>query len=176
KNQVLSTREFLEILTIALPSSSSGFFTSIKLISMQSTKVPYRKALEALVWRRCFLADDWVQISKQIKELDDHHREDVMGKTALYRTLELCTKEGFFAEESPFRPLDPKASFAKPDDESWKEVNAEGVDTKGYAAEEISDNRILEKYISVGLDRWWEGGKEWAKNRVAEAEADREMG
>lgn len=177
KGQVLSTREFIEVLTLAVPDSVPGYFYAIKVLSPQKMKDSEKSALKALIWRRCFMADEWDKLSTEMKKLDDASRQERVTMTALYKTMVLCEKEGFFAANSPMQPVKPSEALAKEADESRKEVDGEGVDVKGYAQEEIDENKILTKYIKADLEGWWEGSKEWAKSEAREVnEEDGEGG
>lgn len=104
--QVIGVERLVDFLTLVDSASDTQFdqnefagkefylaLRAIRLSPYGQREPRYNAALQKLVWRRCMLKDKWTVTGQAVQELD-HEFEAFLYTTALFRTLELCLKDG----------------------------------------------------------------------------------
>jgi nuclear pore complex protein Nup133 len=100
RHEALQPHTLIDLLTLAeLPESSyeslgDQFCVALK-VARYGLSGQEREDAEKLIWRRCFIRDDWKDINVTNDKLDVDQLETV-GKTSAYRTLFAIADEGEF--------------------------------------------------------------------------------
>lgn len=197
RHEAMDAVELIDLLTLmnTLRSSDQSsllndqeFFMAIQALKSISNDDNDQQHVEQLIWRRCFLRDDW----ERVNNTDQRGDGEVLyrlQRTALYATLRACIKArklppsllpasimltsspGLFEKPSKLSPRSPTSllglSAKSPytmDDEAQQRYQAD------LAAEEA----LLKHYIDkCQLEKWFTGIYEAAKHDV-EDEVNRE--
>lgn len=109
--RALSPESLIDVLTLMDPVDNgddnniagSEFFLALQVLKASEQDMPQEhfESLLKLIWKRCFIADDWVGLTRAGKKSDEQMVE-MLTQTAPFRTLLHGCAEG----EYPLPPLD----------------------------------------------------------------------
>ncbi|KAK3956788.1 Non-repetitive/WGA-negative nucleoporin C-terminal-domain-containing protein [Pseudoneurospora amorphoporcata] len=91
KHEALSPLTLIDLLTLVyldpkhFEAIGDQFYLALK-VAKHGLKGEERSNAERLIWRRCLIRDDWKQVNVTNLK-DDEHQLQVLGETAVYRTL-----------------------------------------------------------------------------------------
>ena len=91
KHEALAPLTLIDLLTLAyldpkhFEAIGDQFYLALK-VAKHGLKGEERSNAERLIWRRCLIRDDWKQVNVTNLK-DDEHQLQVLGETAVYRTL-----------------------------------------------------------------------------------------
>ncbi|KAK4159334.1 Non-repetitive/WGA-negative nucleoporin C-terminal-domain-containing protein [Cladorrhinum sp. PSN259] len=174
KHEALHPSTLIDLLTLASLGDNSAeangdqFCLALK-VAKYGLKGEERVNAERLIWRRCFIRDDW-KIVNSTNEKDDDDQLQVVGNTTTYHALFAVIDEQH--SDDKFQP------YVKPSDALG--VYTELVDRRFEQMDESFINKLLDcmkwedkqlrTYIEKSqLDLWYRTTKEAAEKTVAEA-------
>ncbi|KAK3995761.1 Non-repetitive/WGA-negative nucleoporin C-terminal-domain-containing protein [Cladorrhinum sp. PSN332] len=174
KHEALHPATLIDLLTLASLGDNSAeangdqFCLALK-VAKYGLKGEDRVNAERLIWRRCFIRDDW-KIVNSTNEKDDNDQLQVVGNTTTYHALFAVIDEQH--SDDKFQP------FAKPSEALG--VYTEQVDRRFEQIDESFLSKLLDcmkwedkqlrTYIEKSqLDLWYRTTKEAAEKTVAEA-------
>lgn len=76
-----------------VPFSGIQFYLALKAIRYGLVDKDEQTLVQRVIWRRCMLRDDWVEVNNTDMK-DDEQVSEQLRKTALYMTLRACFKNG----------------------------------------------------------------------------------
>ena len=97
KHEALSPLTLIDLLTMAylepdhIDLIGDQFFLALR-VAQFGLKGPERSKAERLIWRRCYIRDNWKQVNETNEKADLDQLETV-GQTAAYRTMFGCIAE-----------------------------------------------------------------------------------
>ncbi|ORY79102.1 Non-repetitive/WGA-negative nucleoporin C-terminal-domain-containing protein [Protomyces lactucae-debilis] len=81
----LDTRSAVEYLTLV---KTASHFQALQILNAAEKLPPAQhEFLEKLIWRRCYIANDWQALHRQVKDKSDDSVEALARDTALYKLL-----------------------------------------------------------------------------------------
>ncbi|ROT35658.1 hypothetical protein SODALDRAFT_329024 [Sodiomyces alkalinus F11] len=111
------------------------------------------KLADRLIWRRCFIRDDWLKLNDtQLK--DDTQVEEMLGETTLFSALLSCYHGQ--TVEDPFQPLRPSEALGVFVDSLDRRFNDMDKSFRDKLVEAMKwEDSVLLKYIEKArLEKW----------------------
>ncbi|WYZ41863.1 hypothetical protein EsH8_V_000758 [Colletotrichum jinshuiense] len=173
KHEALDAMSLVDLLTlVSLPPETAAdiadpFYLALLAASfgLQGEEL---KMAKRLIWRRCFIRDDWTKLNDtQLK--DDSVVEEKLASTALFSALASCYQHQTVDYPfQPFRPSDALGAFTEDVDSRFASMEKSYRD-KLLDAMKWEDS-ILRKYIDKArLEEWTRTTAESAEALVAES-------
>ena len=195
KHEALPALTLIDLLTLIyldpkhFEAIGDQFYLALK-VAKHGLKGEERSNAERLIWRRCLIRDDWKQVNVTNLK-DDQHQVEVLGDTAVYRTLFAVVDEREFhipsskhqclntvltcftiAEHSndAFRPcIKPSDALGVYTDSLDRRFD--GMDDsfrhKLMDAMKAEDSKLKTYIDKARLDEWYKTTLEAAENTVA---------
>lgn len=172
KHEALPPLTLIDLLTLAyldpkhFEAIGDQFYLALK-VAKHGLKGEERSNAERLIWRRCLIRDDWKQVNVTNLK-DDQHQLEVLGDTAVYRTLFAVVDEQH--SDDAFRPC------IKPSDclgvyTDTLDRRFDGFDDsfrhKLMDAMKVEDVKLKTFIDKARLDEWYKTTLEAAENTVA---------
>ena len=178
---VLSADELIDVLTLIdncindnADNNLQGqeFFLALKALNAIALDIPQDRfeTLLRLIWKRCYIYDDWVDINSSHKQSDDQVSAR-LKQTVTWHTFYYALDQGFFDSTSRsariLLPSECLGAGCKPEDLNYRWSNTDLLDPI------VHDNKIqdeqLESYITDRrLDQWIESCVEDVKRTIEE--------
>lgn len=180
----LSAEELIDVLTLIevvmipgeLDMEGQEFFLALKALNAAAPGMPPERVemLLQLIWKRCYVYDDWVEINSTLKQSS----EDAVFKlrnTMPWRTIFYALDNNLFDDPRSYvrhlPPSDCLGAGCSPDDIAYRWSDADVLDAI------VNDNRIqdeqLQGYVTDRrLDEWIEVCVQTAKTDI-EGEEER---
>ncbi|TDZ13269.1 Nucleoporin NUP133 [Colletotrichum spinosum] len=172
KHEALDAMSLIDLLTlVVLPEETVAdiadpFFLAL-LVAKEGLRGEEQKAARRLVWRRCFIRDDYTKINDtQFK--DDAVVEERIAATALFSAYASCYQHQTINEPfQPFRPSDAQGVYTEDLDQRFRDME------KSYRDKLLDvmkwEDAQLRKYIDKArLEEWTRTIAESAEALVAE--------
>ena len=103
RKEVVNTEDLIDTLTLITQGKTlesdfldNRFFFALKLLKLtglDSSDEPRKELHEQVIWRRCFLQDDWSLLNHTEKKVDELVLAE-MAETALFKTLKAGFEDG----------------------------------------------------------------------------------
>ncbi|OLN82205.1 Nucleoporin NUP133 [Colletotrichum chlorophyti] len=177
KHEALDVMSLIDLLTlITLPVETAAdildpFYLALEAASfgLQGEEL---KTAKRLIWRRCFIRDDWSKLNDtQLK--DDSVVEEKLANTSLYSALVCCYHQQTVNDPfQPFRPSDALGAYTTDLDARFTNMEKSYRD-KLLDAMKWEDS-LLRKYVDKArLEEWTRTTAEAAEALVAETADER---
>ncbi|KAI8286481.1 Nucleoporin NUP133 [Colletotrichum sp. SAR11_240] len=172
RHEALDALSLIDLLTlINLPAETAAeiadpFYLALLAASFGLNGEELKEA-KRLIWRRCFIRDDWTKINDtQLK--DDSAVEDKITSTTLFSAFASCYQHQTIDNPfQPFRPSDALGAFTE-DLDSRFDIMEKSYRDKLLDAMKWEDS-VLRKYIEKArLEEWTRTTAESAEALVAE--------
>ncbi|KAL0942209.1 nuclear pore complex subunit nup133 [Colletotrichum truncatum] len=173
KHEALDAMSLIDLLTLVnLPADTAAeiadpFYLAL-LVASFGLQGEELKMAKRLIWRRCFIRDDWTKINDtQLK--DDSAVEEKITNTALFGAFASCYQHQTIDNPfQPFKPSDALGAFTADLDSRFSDMEKSYRD-KLLDAMKWEDS-ILRKYIDKArLEEWTRTTAESAEALVAES-------
>ncbi|KAL2149135.1 hypothetical protein VTH82DRAFT_8483 [Thermothelomyces myriococcoides] len=172
RHEALQPHTLIDLLTLAsLPSShydtiGDQFYLALK-VAQYGLKGEERADAERLIWRRCFVRDDWKRVN-ETNEKGDLDQLATVGETAAYHTLFAVVDEQHSNPEfRPFvKPSDALGVFTDKLDRRFDAMD-DGFRAKLLDAMRWEDKQLRTAIEKSQLDAWYRTTKECAEKTVA---------
>ncbi|KAH6690516.1 Non-repetitive/WGA-negative nucleoporin C-terminal-domain-containing protein [Plectosphaerella plurivora] len=177
KHEALDAHTLIDLLTlIALKPETADdmrdpFFLAVQ-VAEHALEGEELKTVVRLIWRRCFIRDDWVKLNDtQLK--DDAQVQETLGETALFSALLDCYAAQTIEKPfQPFRPSDALGAYVDGLDRRFGDMDKPFKDR--VVATMKWEDTTLRKYIEKArLENWVRSAAEAAEATIA-AVADQE--
>ncbi|KAM0268235.1 hypothetical protein ACHAQH_010030 [Verticillium albo-atrum] len=171
KHEALDAMTLIDLLTlVALKPETAGemqdpFYLALK-VADYGLKSEELKAAKRLIWRRCYIRDDWMKLNDtQLK--DDAQVQEALGETALFGAL--ITGYHHQTLEEPFqyvRPSEALGAFVDGPDRRFHDMDKPFREKLVQNSKE--EDTLLRKYIDKArLEKWARSTAETAETEVA---------
>ncbi|KAL2016374.1 hypothetical protein VTK56DRAFT_3796 [Thermocarpiscus australiensis] len=172
RHEALPPFMLIDLLTLAaLPAEhydtiGDQFFLALKVAKF-GLKGEERSDAERLIWRRCFVRDDWKRVN-ETNEKDDRDQLAAVGETAAYHTLFAVIDEQHSDETfRPFvKPSDALGVYTESLDRRFDGMD-DGTRAKLLEAMRWEDNRLRSFIDRAQLEAWYRTTRECAEKTVA---------
>ncbi|EAQ84632.1 hypothetical protein CHGG_08646 [Chaetomium globosum CBS 148.51] len=172
RHEALQPHTLIDLLTLAsLPSNhydtiGDQFYLALK-VAQYGLKGEERLDAERLIWRRCFIRDDWQQVN-QTNEKGDLDQLATVGETAAYHTLfAVVDEQHSHSKFHPFvKPSDALGVFTESLDRRFESMD-DGFRGKLLDAMRWDDKQLRTAIDKAQLDAWYRTTRECAEKTVA---------
>ncbi|KAF9882358.1 nuclear pore complex subunit nup133 [Colletotrichum karsti] len=176
KHEALDAKSLIDLLTlVSLPPDTVAEIADPFYLALLAASYELQgeelKMMKRLIWRRCFIRDDWAKINDtQLK--DDNAVEEKLVNTALFNAFVSCYQNQTIDDPyRPFRPSDALGAFTEDLDSRFDGMEKSFRD-KLLDAMKWEDS-VLRKYIEKSrLEEWSRTTAETAESLVAESVDD----
>ena len=142
ENTALTVEELIDVLTLMdtlnneeIEDNLQGSEFCLSLVALNAcgpTLPPARfEMLQQLIWKRCYIYDDWAELKFTSKQSDEERRS-ILRQTAMWHTFYQTLDEGFFEQQDCYaRPLAPSeclGSACAPEDLNYRFPSEELLD------------------------------------------------
>ncbi|KAF6839104.1 nuclear pore complex subunit nup133 [Colletotrichum plurivorum] len=173
KHQALDVMSLIDLLTlVSLPVETAADIPDPFYLALLAASFGLHgeelKMAKRLIWRRCFIRDDWTKLNDtQLK--DDSVVEEKVASTSLFSAFVSCYQHQTIDNPfQPFRPSDALGAFADDLDSRFADMEKSYRD-KIMDAMKWEDS-ILRKYVDKArLEDWTRTTAESAEALVAES-------
>ncbi|KAL2128685.1 hypothetical protein VTI74DRAFT_8834 [Chaetomium olivicolor] len=174
RHEALQPHTLIDLLTLAslgpnhYDTIGDQFYLALK-VAQYGLKGDERSDAERLIWRRCFIRDDWKRVN-ETNDKGDLDQLTTVGETAAYHTLFAIVDEQHSTPKfAPFhKPSDCLGVFVDSLDRRWDSMD-DSFRNKMLDAMRWED-KLLKSYIDKAqLDAWYRTTRECAEKTVAEA-------
>ncbi|RDW91353.1 hypothetical protein BP5796_02518 [Coleophoma crateriformis] len=119
---------------------------------------------QQIIWRRCFLRDDWSKINNTDLKNDDEV-SDQLRSTALYSTLRACFKNRLFDPSTNVKPLGPKDVLTASTTDLDGRFNGLDASIREFIMKDMQvESAALKPFIDTcRLEKWHQSALELAK-------------
>ncbi|PQE30489.1 hypothetical protein CJF32_00010252 [Rutstroemia sp. NJR-2017a WRK4] len=123
-----------------------------------------RQLIQRVIWRRCFLRDDWSEVNNT-ESKDDQQVSEHLRTTALYWTLRTCFKNRIFDKDPTMSPLSPQEVLGACTDElDSRFVRSDASIRERFMGDMQSEDDALKPYINTcRLEKWHQGALDLAR-------------
>lgn len=147
QGEILTIGEAIDYLT---SKATPSFTDALRLLSLSIVPSAVETFLEQLIWRRCYISDDWVKITDTTGQ-SDATVEAVTANTNLYKTIKYCIERPF---KSPRKLLLPKDSYFA-DHQVVPMPGLSGPELAKLKKEYGQENEALDRYEALAdLPTW----------------------
>ncbi|KAK3492472.1 Non-repetitive/WGA-negative nucleoporin C-terminal-domain-containing protein [Neurospora hispaniola] len=172
KHEALQPLDLIDLLTLVyldpkhFKAIGDQFYLALK-VARHGLKGEERSNAERLIWRRCLIRDDWKQVNVTNLK-DDQHQLEVLGETALYRTLFAVVDEQHAndAFRPCIKPSDALGVYTDSLDRRFDDTDA-SYRNKLMDAMKAEDAKLKTYIDKARLDEWYKTTLEAAENTVA---------
>ncbi|KAL4912099.1 Non-repetitive/WGA-negative nucleoporin C-terminal-domain-containing protein [Aspergillus aurantiobrunneus] len=163
--RVLNLDQLVDLLTLIDPSqdsfigqnefSGSEFHLALRIIRLGlyiKGDPNYSLALQKLVWRRCFIRDNWDATGKAVEQMGSES-ETLFYSTSLFRTLALCLKDEHAEgsnNSSLYTPARPQDVLLNDSDSALLSSRFRPEQRARISHDLDRENAILSEYIEKG--------------------------
>ncbi|KAK0615011.1 Nup133 N terminal like-domain-containing protein [Bombardia bombarda] len=159
KHEALEPWGLIDLLTLSwldphhVNSMGSQFFLALK-VAKAGLKGVDRANAEKLIWRRCWLRDDWAEINETNEKADADQLEVLQGTAAwfgMYPGVDAQHRDESF---NPYvKPSDTLGVFTETLDYRWEKMD-EGYRAKMLDAMKAEDARLKNFIDKAQLNKW----------------------
>ncbi|KAK3350168.1 Non-repetitive/WGA-negative nucleoporin C-terminal-domain-containing protein [Lasiosphaeria hispida] len=174
KHEALQPLTLIDLLTLAyldpkhFNAIGDQFYLALN-VARYGLKGEDRANAERLIWRRCFIRDDWRQVN-ETNDKNDADQLSAIGGTALYHTLFAIIDEQHEDEHfRPYvRPSDALGVFTESLDRRFDDMD-ESFRAKLMDAMKAEDTRLRAFVDKAQLESWYRGTRDCAETTVTAA-------
>ncbi|KAL1296840.1 hypothetical protein AAFC00_004463 [Neodothiora populina] len=167
KNIVLSAERLIDVLTLMDPHppetaeselSDSQFYLALQVLSSSKKELPADQfdMLQKLIWKRCWLSDDWELINNTKRKSDKFVTERVR-ESMVCKTYALGLKNSLFTPQTGLTFLDPShtlgAATTKP--ELTHRYHVDDLIDPLLIDYRLQDSELQEMMEKCRLVHWW---------------------
>ncbi|KAK0733265.1 Non-repetitive/WGA-negative nucleoporin C-terminal-domain-containing protein [Lasiosphaeria miniovina] len=177
KHEALQPPTLIDLLTLAYLHPDhwkligDQFFLALK-VAQHGLKGKDRSNAERLIWRRCYLRDDWKQVN-ETNQKGDHMQLKIVGETAAYHTM-FKVEEEMHSDVTfdPYvKPSEALGVFTESLDGRFKKMD-ESFRNKLLESMKWEDSRLGSFLEKSQLENWYRSTRDCAEKTVA-SEIDR---
>ncbi|OLL22298.1 Nucleoporin NUP133 [Neolecta irregularis DAH-3] len=156
---ILGIEDMIDALTLHI-GPPTRFYTALQLLNMADISESRRNLAMRTIWRRIFLADDWIKIVDTKNKSDDQVSKQTR-QTALYEVISRGVADELFQSRTKLRPFFPGEALFLPTDEDTLRSrfrNSKEQEFIGLLGECDAENQLLRRYEEKARLSVWANG------------------
>lgn len=173
KHEALQPLPLIDLLTLVtlpdLEAIGDQFFLALK-VARYGLNGDERANAERLIWRRCFIRDDWKSINRTT-EKDDIHQLAILGSTATYHALFAVIDEQHADEKfQPYvKPSEALGVYTEKLDHRFDKMDNDNLCHKLLDEMRWEDKQLQTFIERCRLDDWYRATRDAAEKTVSDA-------